>query len=122
MSEDPKVHHVPVYSLVPDEQISVQSSIGAGGEHVDIVDGFSFVSFNNLEELNTYTQKQRGKLDKRHCPWLKRKMKRRKKFMKAKKKESAEVKKSNEEKGDPSISSEHSQESGSFNNSGAFSR
>ncbi|XP_063611368.1 uncharacterized protein LOC134785049 isoform X2 [Penaeus indicus] len=121
MSEDPKVHHVPVYSLVPDEQISVQSSIGAEGEHVDIVDGFSFVSFNNLEELNTYTQKQRGKLDKRHCPWLKRKLKRRKKLLKAKKKGTEEVKNSNEEKGDPSISSEHSQESSSFNISGAFS-
>ncbi|XP_047495897.1 uncharacterized protein LOC125043703 [Penaeus chinensis] len=121
MSEDPKVHHVPVYSLVPDEQISVQSSVGAGGEHVDIVDGFSFVSFNSLEELNTYTQKQRGKLDKRHCPWLKRKLKRRKKLLKAKKKGTEEVKNSNEEKGDPSISSEHSQESSSFNISGAFS-
>ncbi|XP_042215218.1 uncharacterized protein LOC121861493 isoform X2 [Homarus americanus] len=76
-----KVHHVPVYSVAPDEMIHVQSHVGPGGEVVDIVDGFAFISFNTQEEMTAYTHKQNTRGERGHHPWLKKKRKKRKKLL-----------------------------------------
>ncbi|XP_071542195.1 uncharacterized protein [Panulirus ornatus] len=81
---EPKVHHVPAYSVALDEMIQVQSTVGPGGELVDIVDGFSFISFSTKEEMIAYTNKQNSRGEKGHRPWLKKKRKKRKKLIKNK--------------------------------------
>lgn len=81
---EPKVHHVPAYSVALDEMIHVQSTVGPGGELVDIVDGFSFISFSTKEEMIAYTNKQNSRGEKGHRPWLKKKRKKRKKLIKNK--------------------------------------
>lgn len=80
---DPKVHHVPAYSPSLNEKISVQSKVGPSGEVIDIVDGFSFMSFSSENEMMSYDGTYSGKTMKtRH--WLKRKRRRRKRLIRLK--------------------------------------
>ncbi|KAK3871797.1 hypothetical protein Pcinc_023084 [Petrolisthes cinctipes] len=77
---DPKVHHVPSYPVAADEKIQVSSTVGPGGETVDIIDGFSFISFKSLDEMVSYDNKQGGKTLKIRRRWLRKKRKRGRRF------------------------------------------
>ena len=83
---DPKVHHVPAYSLSLNEKILVQSKVGPAGEIIDIVNGFSFTSFTSEEEMMSYDGTYSGKSTRAHRRWLiKKRRKRHSKFYKHKK-------------------------------------
>lgn len=46
-----KVYHVSSYSKRVPEKISVVSFVGSKGEHIDVINGFSFISFEDEESL-----------------------------------------------------------------------
>ncbi|MPC46686.1 hypothetical protein E2C01_040412 [Portunus trituberculatus] len=81
---DPKVHHVPAYSVALNERILVQSKVGPVGEMIDIVDGFSFTSFTTEQEMMSYDGTCSGKSTKAHRQWLKKRRKRRKRLLRYK--------------------------------------
>lgn len=83
-NSDPKVHHVPAYSVLLDEKISVQSKVGPAGEMIDIVDGFTFMSFSSEKEMMSYDGTYSGTTTKTHRQWLKKKRRKRKKLVRLK--------------------------------------
>lgn len=53
----PSVHYVSSYDLKDDMNIKVESYIGKQGEHVDVVEGFTFFSFLSEDEMVKYNPK-----------------------------------------------------------------
>lgn len=80
---DPKVHHVPSYTTALEEKIQVQSTVGPNGETVDIIDGFSFISFYSQEEMLAYRSQCSARGEKKR-PWLRKRRKKRKRLIKMK--------------------------------------
>ncbi|XP_064122138.1 uncharacterized protein LOC135226467 isoform X2 [Macrobrachium nipponense] len=60
----PKVHHVSSYATSLNENIQVESSTGPKGEAIDIIDGFTFISFNTEEEMMKYSRRGYNKAQK----------------------------------------------------------
>ncbi|XP_066948904.1 microtubule-associated protein futsch-like isoform X4 [Macrobrachium rosenbergii] len=60
----PKVHHVSSYATSLNENIQVESSVGPKGEAIDIIDGFTFISFNTEEEMMKYSRRVYNKTQK----------------------------------------------------------
>lgn len=81
---NPKVHHVSSYSILFNKKISVQSKLGPAGEMIDIVDGFTFMSFSSEKEMLSYDGTYSGTSTKMHRRWLKKKRRRRKKLVRLK--------------------------------------
>lgn len=78
----PKVYHVPAYNVCLEEQIQVENTTTKCGEPVDIVDGFTFISFESAEDMAGYTQKEEkgGEAGWVH-PRKRRRRRRKKKFL-----------------------------------------
>ncbi|XP_068209564.1 uncharacterized protein [Palaemon carinicauda] len=57
----PKVHHVSSYAASLEENIQIESSIGPKGETIDIIDGFTFISFDTQIEMMEYSKRDSGK-------------------------------------------------------------
>ncbi|CAL4141926.1 unnamed protein product [Meganyctiphanes norvegica] len=78
----PKVHHVPAYNVCLEEQIQVESTTTKTGEPVEIIDGFTFISFESEEGMAVYTRKEEkgGEAGWVH-PRRRRRKRRRKKFL-----------------------------------------
>ena len=52
----PKVYRVSSYLAFPEENIKVESRIGPKGEVMDVLDGFTFMSFDTQEEMMIYAK------------------------------------------------------------------
>lgn len=67
--ENEKIYHVPFERKPESEKISIDSYMGKAGECVDIIDGFTFVSYENetnlLQQTGTPRRPRTGKLKKR---------------------------------------------------------
>lgn len=120
---DPKVHHVPAYSLSLNEKILVQNKVGPAGEIIDIVDGFSFTSFNSEQEMMSYDGTYSGKSSRTHRQWLKKRRKQRKRLLRRKGMRAMRPKVPQEESAPNTGSSAPSpKDKGTTSDSGAFAR
>ena len=63
------VHLVSSYSLDKSESINVKSSKGVQGEHIDVIDGFTFASFLTEKDMKNYKPKIKKKKVKRKGKW-----------------------------------------------------
>ncbi|XP_076036752.1 uncharacterized protein LOC143022424 isoform X3 [Oratosquilla oratoria] len=78
INSDHIVHHVPTYTPMPNEMIKVESQVGRSGEHIDIIDGVTFYSFESVEEMRIFSRAERKQRDeKKLTPMQKRRRKRR---------------------------------------------
>ncbi|KAK7084445.1 hypothetical protein SK128_028541 [Halocaridina rubra] len=61
-----RVYHVSSYSALPDENIQVESKTGSRGEFIDIIDGFTFVSFDTEKQMLDYSQNDLSSVSRKH--------------------------------------------------------